>query len=222
MYLPYAWGAFKDSFVEGVSAVGDGQEDAFEDASRGRFGEESSAIQCAVLGPGMFDYGQALSSSTEYSRMDAYIKATAGSSWSQQGALTTIQSSTSAPTLFYHNTDDFFSDKNKNPNGLYATQAQLMKEALEKVGVETEMLTGYSTGHAVPRTEADLQRMYSFLLKHVPTATGITSVSKHSDSPTNPAFYDLSGRRACAGHKGPVIYNGRLYFFRVNRPPSPT
>lgn len=118
--------------------------------------------------------------------------------------------------------DDFFSDKNKNPNGLYATQAQLMKEALEKVGVETEMLTGYSTGHAVPRTEADLQRMYSFLLKHVPTATGITSVSKHSDSPTNPAFYDLSGRRACAGHKGPVIYNGRLYFFRVNRPPSPT
>ena len=87
-------------------AVGDGQEDAFEDASRGRFGEESSAIQCAVLGPGMFDYGQALSSSTEYSRMDAYIKATAGSSWSQQGALTTIQSSASAPTLFYHNTDD--------------------------------------------------------------------------------------------------------------------
>jgi hypothetical protein len=74
----------------------------------------------------------------------------------------------------------------------------------------------------VPRTEADLQRMYSFLLKHVPTAAGITSVSKHSDSPTNPAFYDLSGRRACAGHKGPVIYNGRLYFFRVNRPPSPT
>ena len=271
MYLPYFWGAFKDSFVEGASAVGfawavcdhpkycdwgqgkftgggnkslgaievnpdaarkvksavrtvrgigrtlglngdvvvtgfsrgstaaalavgDGCIDAFEDASRGRFADESSQVQCAVLGSGMFDYGSALTSSNEYTRMNGYVTKT-GLPWEQQGALATIQTSASAPTLFYHNTDDFYADKDKDPQGLYATQAQLMKDRLDQLGVETETLTGYSTGHAVPQTETDLQQMYAFMLRHVratPVESSIHTLHIMQDAQQAPV-YSLNG-----------------------------
>jgi hypothetical protein len=290
MYLPYTWGAFKDSFVEGASAVGfawaicdhpkycdwgqgkyaggankslgaievnpdaarkvksairtirgigkslgldgdvavtgfsrgstaaalavgDGWIDDYEDSSRGRFGEESSRVQCALLGPGMFDYQQALSSSNEYSRTKAFVSAT-GISWNQQGALATIQGSASAPTLFFHNTDDFYSDKNKDPQGLYATQAKLMKDRLDALGVVTGTLTDYSSGHAVPQAEGDLQQMYDFLLRHVSATTGITEVRANKDETKDTFTYDLLGRKTVACHKGIVIKSGRAHLNR--------
>lgn len=174
-------------------AVGDGSIDAFEDASRGRFADESSLVQCAVLGPGMFDYQSALSSSNEYTRMSDYVSKT-GQPWIQQGALATIQTSASAPTLFYHNTDDFYADKDKDPQGLYATQAQLLKAKLDDLGVVTETVTGYSTGHAVPQSPTDLQRMYDFMLSHVVIPTDIQEVSV-SDGIVSCELFDLNGRR---------------------------
>ena len=160
-------------------AVGDGWIDSFEDASRGRFPEESSLVQCALLGSGMFDYQSALTSSNEYKRIKTYADATAGTTWEQQGALATITGSNSAPTLFFHNTDDFYADQNKDPKGLYATQAATMKSKLDALGVETQTLTGYSTGHAVPQSEADLQQMYDFLTSHVVNeASGIVEMKE--------------------------------------------
>ena len=287
MYLPYTWGQFKDSFVEGAAAVGfawavcdhpkycdwgqgkytgggnkslgaievnpdaarkvksairtvrgvgkafglgdeiavtgfsrgstaaalavgDAQIAAFEDASRGRFATESSQVQCAILGPGMFDYESASATSNEYTRMNTFVSST-GASWEQQGALATIKSSASAPTLFFHNTDDFYHDKNQDPRGLYATQANLMKAKLDALGVPTETLTGYSTGHAVPQTETALRQMYGFMLSHMPTATGIKMArSPQTGKPAAPA-YDLSGRKAQVGSKGIVVKEGRLY-----------
>ena len=70
-----------------------------ERSMRGRFADESSQVQCAVLGSGMFDYQSALTSSNEYTRMSAYVSKM-GTPWEQQGALATIQTSASAPTLF--------------------------------------------------------------------------------------------------------------------------
>lgn len=288
MYLPYFWGAFNDSFVEGASAVGfawavcdhpkycdwgqgkytggtnkslaaievnpdavrkvksairtvrgvgrslglngdvavtgfsrgstaaalavgDGQVEAFEDASRGRFAEESSLVQCALLGPGMFDYEHALSTANEYTRMKTYVQATPTTSWEQQGALATIVGSGSAPTLFFHNTNDFYADKNKNSQGLYATQAALMKARLDEVGVVTETLTGYSTGHAVPQDEADLLRLYDFLQHHTPTATRMVMIHERQGHDTNCRVYDLLGRSVGPAYKGLVVKNGRLY-----------
>lgn len=287
MYLPYFWGAFNDSFVEGASAVGfawavcdhpkycewgqgkytgggnkslgaievnpdaackvksairtirgvgngmglngevvvtgfsrgstaaaltvgDGYIATYEDASRGRFAEESSQVQCAILGPGMFDYQSAMTSSNEYSRMSAFVTKT-GALWEQQGALATIESSASAPTLFFHNTDDFYADKDKDPMGLYATQAQTMKAKLDALGVATAILTDYSTGHAVPQSETDLSLMYHFMISHVTMTSGIKVIEKQrEDNPSAPA-YDLSGRRVGSTHKGIIIRNGRLY-----------
>ena len=290
MYLPYFWGAFNDSFVEGASAVGfawavcdhpkycdwgqgkftgggnkslgaievnpdaarkvksairtvrgmgrtlglsgevvvtgfsrgstaaalavgDGSIEAFEDASRGRFADESSQVQCAVLGSGMFDYQSALTSSNEYTRMSAYVLKM-GTPWEQQGALATIQTSASAPTLFYHNTDDFYADKNKDPQGLYATQAQLMKTKLENLGVVTETLTDYSTGHAVPQSQTDLQRMYDFMLSHVATPTGIGTVQSSKLKVQSSTYYNLQGQRLTQPHKGLNIINGKKIFVK--------
>lgn len=271
MYLPYFWGAFNDSFVEGASAVGfawaicdhpkycewgqgkynggankslgaievnpdaarkvksairtvrgvgstlglngevvvtgfsrgstaaalavgDGHIDAFEDATRGRFADESSLVECAVLGSGMFDYEHALASSNEYKRMSAYVAATAGTSWEQQGALATIQGSQSAPTLFYHNSDDYYADQNKNPDGLYATQAQLMQSRLAEAGVATETVTDYGSGHSVPQSGAILAQMYQFMLRHVTAATAIPATYDRHQAPVISATYDLLGR----------------------------
>ena len=194
-------------------AVGDGRISTFEDASRGRFADESSQVQCAVLGPGMFDYQSALTSSNEYTRMSAYVSKT-GQPWLQQGALATIQTSASAPTLFYHNTDDYYADQNKDPQGLYATQAQLMKAALDHVGVLTETVTGYSTGHAVPQSATDLQRMYDFMLSHVVTPTAIQDVDMAADGIVSYELFDLSGRRLSTSNVQRSPSNGVIYLMR--------
>ena len=286
MYLPYFWGAFNDSFVEGASAVGfawavcdhpkycdwgqgkytggankslatievnpdaarkvksavrtvrgvgrtlglseevavtgfsrgstaaalavgDGWIDQFEDPTRGRFAEESSLVQCALLGSGMFDYHSALSSSNEYTRMKAYVEATSGTSWEQQGALATITGSHSAPTLFFYNSDDFYADKNKDPKGLYATQAALMKEKLNALGVETKTLTDYSSGHGVPQSETNLQQMYTFLMNHVATPTNIQEIRELPHPASSSPIYNLGGQKVSSSYKGIVIRNGR-------------
>lgn len=288
MYLPYFWGAFKDSFVEGVSAVGfawavcdhpkycdwgqgrytggankslgaievnpdaarkvksairtirgmgqslglngqvavtgfsrgstaaalavgDGQVDAYEDATRGCYPEESSFVQCALLGSGMFDYEHALTASNEYIHMNSYVTANPDCPWTMQGALATIKTNASAPTLFFHNTDDYYKDNNKDPKGLYATQAALMKDKLDAVGTPTATLIDYSSGHAVPQTTATLQSMYDFLTSHIPSPV-ITGISHCISSPTDPsttATYNLMGIKVTPNYKGIVIRNGR-------------
>lgn len=195
-------------------AVGDGWVEAYEDASRGRFPEESSLVQCALLGSGMFDYQQALASSNEYQHMNAFVTANPSYPWEMQSALATIQSSASAPTLFFHNTDDYYNDSNKDPKGLYATQATLMKSALDAVGTPTATLTGYSSGHAVPQTAANLQTMYDFLLQHIPIPTGITDCVTSRTHPSTSAAYNLMGIRVSASYKGLVITNGKKFLMK--------
>ena len=292
MYLPYFWGAFKDSFVEGASAlgfawavcdhpkycdwgqgrytggankslgtievnpdaarkvksairtvrgigkplglngdvavtgfsrgstaaalaVGDGWDNSLEDMSRGRFAEESSSVQCALLGPGMFDYEHALTASNEYTRMKAFVTANPSSPWSMQGALSTIKSSASAPTLLFYNSNDYYKDSDKDPQGLYATQAALMKAKLDAVGATAETLIDYSSGHAVPQTAADLQRMYDFMTKHIasPINTSISNIT-NTAIPSTDSTYNLMGMRVAPCYKGIVISSGRKVVVR--------
>ena len=290
MYLPYFWGNFKDSFVEGASAVGfawavcdhpkycdwgqgrytggdnkslgaievnpdaarkvksairtvrgvgrelglngdvavtgfsrgstaaalavgDGLLAAYDDDQRGRYAEESSLVQCALLGPGMFDYEHTLTSSTEYTRMSGYVNANPSCPWTMQGALATIETSASAPTLFFYNSDDYYKDDNRKPQGLYATQAALMKERLDAVGTPTETLTDYSSGHAVPQQTATLQCMYDFLTTYIasPISTGIVSIDNGKLRIDNEvaAIYALDGRQVVRPQRGIYIIDGR-------------
>ena len=192
-------------------AVGDVLTDSYEDASRGRFAEESSSVECAVLGSGMFDFKSTLISSAEYSRMNTYVNAVATATWEQQGALATIGSSAAAATLFYYNTDDYYKDDNHNAQGLYATQAGLMREKLESVGATTATLTDYSSGHAVPQKEGDLQEMYNFILAHTHAVSAIKAVRREPDGEgAGKGVYDLSGRRWADSRRGIIIKGGRL------------
>ena len=288
MYLPYFWGAFKDSFVEGASAVGfawavcdhpkycewgqgrytggankrlgaievnpdaarkvksairtvrgigrslglngqvavtgfsrgstaaavavgDGQIDAYEDVTRGRYPEESSLVQCALLGSGMFDYEHALTASNEYIHMNSFVTARPECPWAMQGALGTIKTNASAPTLFFYNTDDYYKDNNKDPKGLYATQAALMKAKLDAVGTPTTTLVDYSSGHAVPQTSATLQIMYDFLTTYIPSPihTGIDPCIVRPAYPSSDATYNLMGMKVASNYEGIVIRNGR-------------
>ena len=129
-----------------------------------------------------------------------------------------------SPALFYHNTDDFYADNNKDPQGLYATQARLMKEKLDALGVATAAVTGYSTGHAVPQTDTDLQQMYDFLLNHVKTPTDIQEIGIATDDIVSYEVFDLSGRRLIAQPQRGFIYliratdgQGRRYTKKVIR-----
>ena len=85
-----------------------------------------------------------------------------------------------------------------------------MKSRLEALGVETEFLINYSTGHAVPQNEADLQQMYQFMLKHLSTTTGIDQ-QLIVDCQQPVAIYDLLGRKVNANSKGIRIQNGQLF-----------
>lgn len=158
--------------------------------------EESSSICCAVLGSGMFDYSRAMKSSNEYIHINTYVTANPDWGWDYQGALSTIQRG-SAPCLFYHNRDDFYRDNNKDPEGLYATQAAYMKAKLDEVGVESEFLTDYSTGHAVPRSQEDLQKMYDFLRKHLSGSNKVSEVLP--ENVESGLTFDLLGRRYSNG-----------------------
>ena len=167
----------------------------------------------------MFDYEHALSSSNEYTHMKAFVDANPDCPWTMQGALASIETSASAPTLFFHNTDDYYKDNNKNPQGLYATQAGLMKARLDAVGTPTETLTDYSSGYAVPQTTATLQVMYDFLLTHInhsPTAISQQPIA-NSQKPTansQQPIVNLMGCKVGSNYKGLIIQSGRI---RVNR-----
>jgi len=198
-------------------AVGDGYLEAYEDDSRGCYAEESSLVQCALLGSGMFDYEHALQSSNEYTNMKKFVEANPSCPWSMQGALATIETSASAPTLFFHNSDDYYKDNNKNPQGLYATQASLMKEKLDAVGTPTEILSGYSSGHAVPQTTETLQVMYDFLTTHIPVSPDTRidrAIVNHAQPSIPDATYNLMGSRVGPSYKGLVIRSGRQVVVR--------
>ena len=143
--------------------------------------------------------------------MNSFVTANPACTWDMQGALATIKTNASAPTLFFHNTDDYYKDSNQNPQGLYATQATLMKSSLDAVGTPTATLVDYGSGHVVPQTESTLQIMYDFLTSHIPTPV-ITGIDYSIVSPTHPsstATFNMMGLKVAPNYKGLVIRNGR-------------
>lgn len=149
--------------------------------------------------------------------MKIFVDANPSCPWSMQGALATIETSASAPTLFFHNSDDYYKDNNKNPQGLYATQASLMKEKLDAVGTPTEILSGYSSGHAVPQTTETLQVMYDFLTTHIPVSPDTRidrAIVNHAQPSIPDATYNLMGSRVGPSYKGLVIRSGRQVVVR--------
>lgn len=186
-------------------AIGDTPFDDWKSTDRGCYPEENSDIQCAFLGPGVFDYKKMASASNEYKRMKAYIDhqvatgkaVNADAVWAEQGGALAIKRK-AVPCFLFYNTDD---DAN------YDTQIKNLMQILDKTGSRYELLKNFGTGHAVPQKIEDLQRMYQFLQENVPTA--VTAV-QYGNSSSSPFVYDISGRQMTNDTtRGIVITDGR-------------
>lgn len=168
-------------------AVGDKYVADFEANERGGYSDESSSIQAAVLGPGVFDYAQMPTTSREYTNTKGWVTANPSAGWDVQSAINLIQTKASAPTLFYYNDDD---------EAYYATQSSAMQKKLKEVGVDYELIKNHGKGHSVPQKVEDLAKMYDFLLKYavgqesgLPFAT--TAFETHATSPR----FNLYGKK---------------------------
>lgn len=165
----------------GAMAIGDRMVEDFENS--GLFLEQSSKVQAAVLGPGVFDFTQIYNVSNDGDgNLETRCPWAWGplnenfSVWEKQGAAYLAETNATAPVLFFNNSSDA---------AYYQDQINKFNAKLINIGVETELLSNFGKGHAVPKTETDLMTVYTFLQKHLnaPSVTnGIDPMLIHSNS----------------------------------------
>lgn len=151
---------FSRGSTAGSLAIGDKPFEEWTQRERGRCPNEAAYIQAAFLGPGVFDYNLMPKDSREYKNMAAYCNSTADpkATWKRQGGALTVKTNRAAPTFLFYNSDD-------DPN--YGIQMDNIIRSFKAKGIAHEVLKDYGKGHSVPQSTEDLQRMYSFLLRHI-------------------------------------------------------
>lgn len=154
-------------------AIGDNpfEEWTQTDRSVTAYANESSDIQVAFLGPGIFDYSKMTPTKNEYVHMNVLANSTSDpkSAWMQQGGATAIKNTAVPCFLFY------------NPNGKtgvaddaeYKIQMDYLMGLLDNKRVTYETLFDYGNGHSVPQTTEDLTKMYRFLESYVAPAKSV-------------------------------------------------
>ncbi|WP_308990781.1 DUF6807 family protein [Mariniflexile litorale] len=126
-------------------------------------------VQAAALGPGVFDYTQIYNTTDDGdSNLEIRCPWAWGrlkdnyELWQTMGASFLVESSKTAPTLFFYNTND---------DAYYHDQITHFKAKLDSLNVPTSMLINYGIGHAVPQTTEDLNELYNFFKKHLKPST---------------------------------------------------
>lgn len=198
---------FSRGSTTGSLAVGDKNIDDFEKSPRGRFPEQPSNVQAAILGPGVFDYtllSDGYSDKNEYrngvkvwGEMKSNIE-----TWNLQGASYLVESKNAAPCLFFYNSDD---------EGFYGDCATAMQAKLKDLGVDTELIKDFRTGHCVPNDEVNLNKIYDFLTTHFNKPTGIGNVSAKVSASNNAriGMFNLQGIKVGGNYKGVIVANGK-------------
>lgn len=184
-------------------AIGDTPFAEWNDATRGRFPEEKSDVQAAILGPGVFDYSLMPTTSNEFTRMKKYCGELGSDKWLQQGCMNTI-TNTAAPCFFFYNASD---------EAYYANEAKALMDKLKSVNVDYEIITDYSTGHAVPTDVTNLAKIYDFLKAHMSNGNntdGISAVKGDCDNKCNRGCYTFQGQALSnAPEHGMYIADGK-------------
>ncbi len=147
----------------GSMAVGDRKVPEFENA--GYHLGISDEVQAAALGPGVFDFTQI------YNTLDDGDKnleircpwawgplSENEELWQSMGAAYLVETSATAPVLFFYNTDD---------SSYYQDQIAHLKSKLDSLEVPVETLINYGKGHSVPQTEASIGQLYKFFKKYL-------------------------------------------------------
>ena len=151
----------------GSMAIGDRSVPSLENA--GFNIGTSDDVQAAALGPGVFDFTQIYNATDDGDRnLETRCPWAWGplesnyALWQSMGSAYLVQSSATAPVLFFYNTDDEL---------YYQDQIAHFKAKLDSLGVPTSTLINYGTGHAVPQTPAPLTRLYHFFKQYLAPPT---------------------------------------------------
>lgn len=164
----------------GSMAVGDRSDSIVENA--GLNIGISDNVQAAALGSGVFDFTQIYNDTDDGdSNLENLCPDLWGALetnydlWYSMGAAYFVESSKSAPVLFFYNTDD-------SPH--YLDQINHFKAKLDELSVPTSTLIDYGSNHSVPQTDASLSELYTFfnyylnLKDSIPTGIGALNTEK--------------------------------------------
>jgi hypothetical protein len=161
----------------GSMAIGDRSVPSFENA--GLHIGVSDDVQVAALGSGVFDFTQIFNATGDGdSNLETRCPvvwgplATNQSVWESQGSANLVETSATAPVIFFYNTDDA---------AYYQDQIAKFKEKLTLKGVTHTTISNYGTGHAVPKTNASLSSLYTFFNQYLTppnVATGLIPLTQ--------------------------------------------
>lgn len=154
---------FSRGSTAGSMAIGDRVVPEFENA--GFHIGVSDDVQAAALGPGVFDYTLIYNASGDGdSNLEIRCPWAWGpleenrEKWEMMGSAYLVQTSATAPVLFFYNTDDEL---------YYQDQIVHLKAKLDSLAVPNSTLVDYGTGHAVPQTSASLSTLYNFFKQYL-------------------------------------------------------
>lgn len=223
----------------GSMAIGDRTVDEFENAGI-NIGVNDD-IQAAALGSGVFDFTQIYNTTDDGDgNLEAKCPLAWGplednyNLWETMGSAYLVETSASAPVLFFYNTDDA---------PYYQDQIAQLKSKLESLDVPVSTITDYGNGfgdptnnsHGVPKDSASLATMYDFfnayLVDDDTTNTAIQAPFQDSTLPfsiaPNPAKNELilEINRVKAGNvtielcnlAGMVLYKSESYSAKTGR-----
>lgn len=158
----------------GSMAIGDRTVPAFENA--GLHIGTSDDVQVAALGSGVFDFTQIYNTLNDGdSNLETRCPWAWGALasnlelWKSMGSAYLVQSSATAPVIFFYNTDD---------SHYYQDQIAHLKARLDSLGVPNSAVTNYGTGHAVPQTAVPLSTVYNFFNQYLTPPSVITGLNK--------------------------------------------
>ncbi len=161
----------------GSMAIGDRSVPALENA--GLHIGVSDDVQVAALGSGVFDFTQVFNATGDGdSNLETRCPvvwgplATNQSVWESQGSAYLVETSATAPVIFFYNTDDA---------AYYQDQIAKFKEKLTLKGVTHTTITNYGIGHAVPKTNTSLSSLYTFFNQYLTppnVATGLIPLTQ--------------------------------------------
>lgn len=182
--------------------IGDNPNAEWLTSDRCPYETESSDIQAAVLGPGVFNYGTLPNTQREYTNMKTYAGTYSATNalWQQQGGALAIKNAAVPAFLFYNTSDEAY----------YGQQMKELMELYDKTGSTYELLTDYGSGHSVPTDAAYIQKIYDFLNKHLTTETNEIKQFTCNGQVTD-SIYDISGRKQKKVSKGLYINRGKKY-----------
>lgn len=206
---------FSRGSTAGSLAVGDKQVTAFENA--GLYTSVSDDIQAAALGSGVFDYTIIYDKKDDGDKnLESRCPMVWGElkdnqeKWASMGATYLVESSASAPVLFFYNTTD---------EGYYQEQIAHFEKLLKSKNIPTTSVVDYASGHAVPKDTASLQQLYTFFRQYLIVSNHLPANTQNNRSIVlfpNPNQGELhicfrlnqsgSFRIQCYDEKGDLIY----------------